>query len=105
MLTRNDRDISIEKDKLKQAMDKYNEDMQDYNNTKSIESLKSALTNVYKIINPSYDYLRKLEYDTYHIEYNEIDNEYIVHNEMISLQNQEIIKLGSKIPKMLDGEK
>ena len=46
MLNRNERDIELEEEKIKQAMIKYNEDMKDYILSKSTESLKDIMTPV-----------------------------------------------------------
>jgi len=105
MLTRNDRDIELEQEKLNQAMDKYNEDMKDYLSNKSIESLKSALTQVIKVINPTHNNLRELTNDSYYIEFNEDTDEYIVCNEILSIYNQEILDIDSKEPMIIDNEK
>ena len=105
MLTRNDRDIELEKEKLNQAMDKYNEDMNDYISNKSIESLKSALTQVIKVINPAHINLRKLTNDSYYVEFNEDNDEYVVCNEILSIYNKEILDIDSKEPKIIDNEK
>ena len=105
MLTRNERDIELEENKLNQAMDKYNKDMTDYISNNSVESLKSAITQTVKVINPSYDILRKLKNDSYFVEYNEDEEEYTVCNEFLSIYNQEILEIGSKEPKIFDNEK
>ena len=105
MLTRNDRDIELEKEKLNQAMDKYNEDMKDYISNKSIESLKSAITQVIKVINPAHSNLRQLTSDSYYIEFNEDNDEYVVCNEILSIYNREILDIDSKEPKIIDIEK
>lgn len=105
MLTRNDRDIELEEEKLNQAMSKYNEDINDYISNKSIESLKSALTQVIKVINPAHSNLRKLTNDSYYVEFNEDNDEYVVCNEILSIYNQEILNTDSKEPKIIDNEK
>ena len=105
MLTRNDRDIELEEEKLNQAMSKYNIDMKDYILSKSTESLKSALEQTIKVINPSFDILRQLKNDNYFIEHNEDTDEYNVINNVLSIYNQEILDIDSKEPKIIDNEK
>ena len=105
MLNRNERDIELEEEKIKQAMIKYNEDIKDYILSKSTESLKSALEQTIKVINPSFDILRQLKNDNYFIEHNEDTDDYIEINNVLSIYNQEILDIDSKEPQIIDNEK
>ena len=89
-------DRKLEEEKLNQAMNKYNEDMNDYIFNKSVESLNSALEQIIKVINPSHNTLRQLKNDEFFIEHDEDTDEFIVYNEILSINNQEIHEINTE---------
>jgi len=101
MLNRNERDIMIENEKINETLELYKENMTDYMKNKSIESLKTALNQNYKILTPAYESLRKSTRDICYVDYDDIREEYVLNEEYLSLENSEILNLNSAVPKIV----
>jgi len=104
MLSRNDRDIQLEKEKVDTAMILYDEDMNDYIQNKNVVSLRNALDQCIKIIYPSNSVIRNFQNDIYRVDYDEQTEEYIVCNEVLSLENREILNMDSKKPTVVNNK-